>query len=329
VRVAVLIPCFNEAATIADVIVRIRFALPGADIIVGDNACTDDTADIAKDCEARVIRESRQGKGFMVRRMFREVDADWYVLIDGDATYDAPCALEMLRQGRAGSFDFVNGVRVPQGQVFPPGHAWGNRLITGAVAAIFGHGVEDMLSGYKVLSRRFVKSFPALATGFDLETDLAVHALECGLPIHCVSTPYFSRPEGSHSKLSTFRDGWRIGRTILALLRHERPLIFFGALSLVAAALSLFLMGPILADYLRTGLVPRFPSAILSMGLMLASGGFLLTGVVGDAITRGRREMRMLSYLAQSVISAQQVESTPAWARAWPIENQKHRENAA
>ena len=298
--VAVLIPCYNEACTIAQVVQEARRILPQAQIVVGDNNCTDETARLARSAGATVLSEIRQGKGYMVRRLLREIDADWYVLLDGDSTYDltrAPALLEMAREGRA---DFVNGVRVADhAEAFPAGHAWGNRLLTRSVAILFGDGVQDMLSGYKVLSRRFAKSFPALATGFDLETDLAVHALECGLAIRCMDTPYRQRPEGSFSKLSTLKDGFHIGRVILALVRHERPLVFFGAIALFLALLSFALGAPVLAEYFRTGLVARFPTAILSMGLMFAAMGSMFAGIMGDAITRGRREMRMLAVLAQ------------------------------
>lgn len=315
-RVAVIIPCYNEASTIAQVIHDACKALPQAIIVVGDNNCTDATAQLAKEAGAHVLSESRQGKGFMVRRLFREIDADLYVLLDGDATYDLGAAPQMIDLARRERADFVNGVRVAEKtSAFPVGHAWGNRMLTGAVSAIFGNGVDDMLSGYKVLSRRFVKSFPALSTGFDLETDLAVHALECGLPIRCLSTVYRQRPEGSYSKLSTVKDGMHIGRVILSLVRHERPLFFFGIISGLLVLLSLLLGAPVLADYLRTGLVARFPTAILSMGLMFASMGSLFTGIMGDAITRGRREVRMLAVLMQAPAALVLEDRGAHWAR--------------
>ena len=298
-HVAVLIPCYNEAETITKVIADARAALPHAAIIVGDNACTDPTAARATLAGAQVIHEPRKGKGNMVRRMFREVDAEWYILVDGDATYELAKAPEMLAKAEQEDLDFVGGVRVHQSvEAYRPGHVMGNKLITGSVAWIFGRGVPDMLSGYKVLSRRFVKSFPGLCSGFDLETELAVHALELGLPTGAVQTRYFERPEGSTSKLHTYRDGFRIARLIAALMRHEKPLAFFGAIATVLAAAALVLIEPIVLTYLRTGLVPRFPTAILAMGLMLASGASGLAGIILDTVTRGRRETRMLAYLA-------------------------------
>jgi len=315
-RVAVLIPCYNEAVTIERVVGEARRAFPGAQIVVGDNNSTDATAGLALQSGARVVTEWRQGKGAMVRRLFRDVDADWYVLVDGDATYDLSAAPAMVEQAQVESVDFVNGVRIARSsQAFPVGHTWGNKLLTGAVTLIFGSGVDDMLSGFKVLSRRFVKSFPALATGFDLETDLAVHALECGIPVLCVPTHYVARPEGSHSKLSTFRDGWRIARLILALVRHERPMGFFGGIASVLAVASLVLIEPVWVAYIHTGLVPRFPTAILAMGLMLAAGAALFAGVIGESITRGRREMRMLAFLAQPMPEGRQ-EAVQALQRA-------------
>jgi glycosyltransferase involved in cell wall biosynthesis len=313
-RIAVLIPCFNEAVTIDRVVRDARRALPRAQIVVGDNNSTDGTAALAQAAGARVIAERRQGKGAMVRRLFRDVEADWYVLVDGDATYDLGAAPQMIEQGERDGVDFVNGVRVAGARdAFRKGHAWGNKVLTGSVALIFGSGVEDMLSGFKVLSRRFVKSFPALATGFDLETDLAVHALECGLPVRCVPTRYDQRPQGSHSKLSTFRDGWRIARLILALIRHERPMMFFSAIAVLFAGASALLMTPVWLVYVHTGLVPRLPTAILSMGLMLAAGASLLAGIIGESVTRGRRELRMLAFLSQS---APWVSQRRAWHEA-------------
>jgi glycosyltransferase involved in cell wall biosynthesis len=299
-RVAVLIPCYNEACTIAQVVRDARRILPHAQVVVGDNNCTDDTATLARSSGATVLTEIRQGKGYMVRRLLREIDADWYVLLDGDSTYDLTRAPAMLDAAREGRVDFVNGVRVAdRTESFPTGHAWGNRMLTQAVVILFGDGVRDMLSGYKVLSRRFAKSFPSLSTGFDLETDLAVHALECGLAIRCMDAPYRQRPVGSFSKLSTLKDGFHIGRVILALVRHERPMVFFGVIALALSLLSIVFGVPVLAAYLRTGLVARFPTAILSMGFMFAAMGSVFSGIMGDAITRGRREVRMLAVLSQ------------------------------
>lgn len=297
-RIAVLLPCHNEAAAIGAVVRAFRTALPGADIYVFDNNSTDDTAAIARGAGAIVRREALQGKGHVVRRMFRDIQADLYVMADGDDTYDAALAPAMIELARQGPYDLVNCVRrETDAAAYRGGHRLGNRLLTGAVRAIFGDRVEDMLSGYKVLSRRFVKSFPVLATGFDIETELAVHALELALPIAHVEGDYRPRPAGSESKLRTWRDGWRILRLILRLLRHERPLAFFGALGGAAFLVAAVLIAPVIATYLRTGLVPRLPTAVLATGIVLAGALSLTTGIILDTVTRGRRETRLLAYL--------------------------------
>lgn len=297
-RIAVLLPCHNEAAAIGAVVRAFRTALPGADIYVFDNNSTDDTAAIARGAGAIVRREALQGKGHVVRRMFRDIQADLYVMADGDDTYDAALAPAMIELARRGPYDLVNCVRrETDAAAYRGGHRLGNRLLTGAVRAIFGDRVEDMLSGYKVLSRRFVKSFPVLATGFDIETELAVHALELALPIAHVEGDYRPRPAGSESKLRTWRDGWRILRLILRLLRHERPLAFFGALGGAAFLVAAVLIAPVIATYLRTGLVPRLPTAVLATGIVLAGALSLTTGIILDTVTRGRRETRLLAYL--------------------------------
>ncbi|MDE2327384.1 MAG: glycosyltransferase [Rhodospirillales bacterium] len=297
-RIAVLLPCHNEAAAIGAVVRAFRTALPGADIYVFDNNSTDDTAAIARGAGAIVRREALQGKGHVVRRMFRDIQADLYVMADGDDTYDAALAPAMIELARRGPYDLVNCVRrETDAAAYRGGHRLGNRLLTGAVRAIFGDRVEDMLSGYKVLSRRFVKSFPVLATGFDIETELAVHALELALPIAHVEGDYRPRPAGSESKLRTWRDGWRILRLILRLLRHERPLAFFGALGAAAFLVAAVLIAPVIATYLRTGLVPRLPTAVLATGIVLAGALSLTTGIILDTVTRGRRETRLLAYL--------------------------------
>ena len=297
-RIAVLLPCHNEAAAIGAVVRAFRTALPGADIYVFDNNSTDDTAAIARGAGAIVRREALQGKGHVVRRMFRDIQADLYVMADGDDTYDAALAPAMIELARRGPYDLVNCVRrETDAAAYRGGHRLGNRLLTGEVRAIFGDRVEDMLSGYKVLSRRFVKSFPVLATGFDIETELAVHALELALPIAHVEGDYRPRPAGSESKLRTWRDGWRILRLILRLLRHERPLAFFGALGGAAFLVAAVLIAPVIATYLRTGLVPRLPTAVLATGIVLAGALSLTTGIILDTVTRGRRETRLLAYL--------------------------------
>lgn len=299
-RTAVLIPCFNEGTTVAQVIADFRAAVPGADIYVYDNNSTDRTIEIARQSGAIVGREPRQGKGHVVRRMFRDIDADIYVLVDGDATYDAPSARELVAELVAGRYDMVVGARVSQGEtVYRRGHRFGNRMLTGFVAAIFGTDLRDMLSGYRVFSRRFVKSFPALSSGFEIETELTIHALELELPIMEIDTPYFARPVGSASKLNTWRDGVRIMFTILQLYRSERPLPFFAIVGALSAILSVALAIPIFITFLTTGLVPRIPTAILSTGLMILAFLSIAIGLVLDTVTRGRREMKLLAYLAQ------------------------------
>jgi glycosyltransferase involved in cell wall biosynthesis len=296
--VAVLIPCYNEQAAIAEVVADFRRALPSAVIYVYDNNSTDDTSKIAARAGAIVRREPLQGKGHVVRRMFADIEADAYVLVDGDGTYDAASATRMVELLLDDSLDMVNGARVAAtGNAYRPGHAFGNRLLTGTVAFIFGNRIRDMLSGYRVLSRRFVKSFPALATGFETETELTVHALELRLPMAEVDTPYRDRPAGSASKLRTFRDGFRILRTIVLLVKEERPLRFFSSVGALSALSSLILAWPLLIDYLETGLVPRFPTAILSTGLMLLAFMSVVAGLVLDTVTLGRRELKRLHYL--------------------------------
>lgn len=297
-RVAVVIPCYNESAAIANVVADFRRALPGAEIYVYDNGSADDTKTRAAAAGAIVRSEPLRGKGNVVRRMFADVEADAYLLVDGDGTYDAPSAPMMVERLLNESLDMVNGARIAETTgAYRPGHALGNKLLTGAVAFVFGKRIRDMLSGYRALSRRFVKSFPALATGFETETELAVHALELRLPIAEVDTPYRDRPAGSQSKLRTFRDGFRILKTIALLVKEERPLQFF---SCVAAALTtgaVVLAWPLLIEYLETGLVPRFPTAILSTGLVILAFMSVVVGLVLDAITLARREIKRLHYL--------------------------------
>ncbi len=299
-RIAVLIPCYNEEQAIAKVVGDFQAALPGAAIYVYDNNSTDRTVEVARAAGAVVRREPRQGKGNVVRRMFADGDADIYVLVDGDATYDAPSARAMIAQLVSERLDMVVGARIDREQAaYRRGHRLGNRLLTGSVALVFSRSFKDMLSGYRVFSRRFVKSFPPLSGGFEIETELTVHALELGLPVAEVETPYYARPEGSASKLNTWQDGLRILWTIVRLYRLERPLQFFAIIGAVLAVLSLILAVPILATYLREGLVPRLPTAILSTGLMLSALLSFASGLVLDTVTRGRREMKLLAYLQQ------------------------------
>ncbi|BDU78279.1 glycosyltransferase [Mesoterricola sediminis] len=298
-RIAVLIPCHNEAAAIGRVVASFREALPEAVIHVYDNNSTDGTAEAARAAGARVGREACQGKGHVVRRMFADVEADVYLMVDGDGTYDAASAPLLVRTLREGRLDMVVGSRVETAlEAYRPGHRVGNRLLTGSVRLLFGRRFTDILSGYRAFSRRFVKSFPVLSAGFEIETELTVHALELSMPVEEVPAPYGARAEGTQSKLRTWSDGLRILRLIASLYRNEKPLQFFSILSGLVAAASLALAVPLFVTYARTGLVPRFPTAILCAGMMTISALGLACGLVLDTVTRGRREMKKLAYLA-------------------------------
>lgn len=298
-RIAVLVPCRNEAASISKVVDDFRSALPGATVYVYDNNSDDETAKLARDAGAVVRSELLAGKGNVVRRMFADVEADIYVLVDGDDTYDAASAGILIERLEAECLDMVNAVRVASGAAaYRPGHRFGNFILTGIVALIFGNRFTDLLSGYRIFSRRFVKSFPALTSGFEIETELTVHALELRMPIAEIETPYRERPPGSVSNLRTIQDGWRILRTILLLTKEERPLHFFGLFFAILAALSVILSWPVFITFLETGLVPRFPTAILSTGLMLLAFLSLGCGIVLDTVTRGRQEMKRMHYLS-------------------------------
>jgi glycosyltransferase involved in cell wall biosynthesis len=297
--IAVLVPCYNEEAAIADVIRDFRNALPTAKVYVCDNNSTDDTVSIARAAGAIVRTEKLRGKGNVVRRMFADIEADVFVMADGDNTYDAAAAPGMIRKLLDENLDLVNGRRVHKDTgAYRAGHKFGNRLLTSLVATIFGKRFDDMLSGYKVFSRRFVKSFPSLSGGFEIETELTVHALELRMPVAEVETHYGARPEGSASKLSTFGDGYRILKMIAILIKEERPLQLFTALFIAFALASIVLMIPIIGTYLETGLVPRFPTAILSLGLMLLGFLCLACGLILDTVTRGRQELKRLQYLS-------------------------------
>ncbi|HXL67750.1 MAG TPA: glycosyltransferase family 2 protein [Xanthobacteraceae bacterium] len=297
-RIAVLVPCYNEEVAIGQVVAAFKKALPGAAIHVYDNNSTDGTFEAAKRAGAIVGREMLQGKGHVVRRMFADVEAGVYVLVDGDATYDAPSAPKMIARLVEENLDMVVGCRVDRREdAYRRGHRSGNRMLTGFINKTFGGKFSDILSGYRVFSRRFVKSFPALSGGFEIETELTVHALELGMPVEEINTPYFSRPEGSESKLNTWRDGFRILWTILKLWRAERPLFFFGAIGVVEGAVAVILAEPVVATYLRTGAVPRLPTAVLATGLMVLAVIAVASGLILDTVTRGRREMKRLSYL--------------------------------
>ena len=297
-RVAVLVPCYNEAATIASVVAGFRAALPDAIVYVYDNNSTDDTAGAARAAGAVVRHESHQGKGYVVRRMFADIDADVYVLVDGDATYDAPSARDMIAKLIEEQLDMVVAVRVDREEAaYRPGHRSGNRILSGFVTHIFGRSFTDMLSGYRVFSRRFVKSFPVLSGGFEIETELTIHALELELPVAEVKTPYYARPEGSESKLNTWRDGFRILLAIFSIYRSERPLPFFSAIGMAFAAVAVGLAIPVILTFLEQGVVPRLPTAVLSTGLMLSALLSIACGLVLDTVTRGRREVKLLAYL--------------------------------
>jgi glycosyltransferase involved in cell wall biosynthesis len=304
-RIAVLVPCYNEAAAIADVVKGFRAALPGSVVYVYDNNSTDRTVEIARAAGAVVRRETHQGKGYVVRRMFADVEADVYVLVDGDATYDAPSAREMIARLVQDQLDMVLAARVDREEAaYRPGHRFGNRLLSGFVTHIFGESFTDMLSGYRVFSRRFVKSFPVLSGGFEIETELTIHALELGLPAAEVRTPYYARPEGSASKLNTYRDGLRILLAIMKIYRAERPLRLFLSIGAGLALISIGLAIPIFITFIEQGTVPRFPTAILSTGLMLAALLSVACGLVLDTVTQGRREAKLLAYLRHAAPGA-------------------------
>jgi glycosyltransferase involved in cell wall biosynthesis len=299
-RIAVLVPCFNEEAAVATVIAGFRKALPLAEIFVYDNNSSDCTIAVAREAGAQVRTERRQGKGHVVRRMFADIDADIYVLVDGDATYDAASAPRMIDALVTDHLDMVVGFRVDQAQAaYRRGHRTCNWMLTRFLSVVFGPAFRDILSGYRVFSRRFVKSFPVLSDGFEIETELSVHALELALPVAEIETPYYARPEGSFSKLNTWRDGFRIFGTILKLYRSEKPLRFFTAIGIFLMLVSIGLVIPIIITYLEEGIVPRLPTAVLSMGLMILAVLSVSSGLVLDTVTRGRREMKLLAYLSQ------------------------------
>jgi len=302
-RIAVLVPCFNEEAAVATVVSDFRKALPTAEIFVYDHNSRDRTVEVARAAGATVRSERRQGKGHVVRRMFADVDADIYVLVDGDATYDAPSAPRMIDKLINEHLDMLVGFRVDQSvAAYRPGHRTGNWMLTSFLSAVFGQAFKDILSGYRVFSRRFVKSFPVLSDGFEIETELSVHALELALPVTEVETPYYARPEGSVSKLNTWRDGFRILSTILKLYRSEKPLRFFTVIGAFLILVSIGLAIPVIITYLEEGIVPRLPTAVLSMGLMIVAVLSVTSGLVLDTVTRGRREMKLLAYLSQPAI---------------------------
>ena len=299
--IAVLLPCYNEEAAIAQTVAGFRAVLPQATIYVYDNNSRDRTIEVAKAAGAIVRSERIQGKGNVVRRMFADVDADIYVMADGDATYDAASAPALIARVLDEQLDMVVGSRVTQETAaYRRGHQLGNRAMTGILARLFGRSFTDIFSGYRVFSRRFVKSFPVLSSGFEIETEISVHALELKMPVGEIETPYYARPEGSESKLNTYRDGFRIARTIATLYRIEKPMLFFGIIGGLLALVAVILAVPLVLTYMHTHLVPRFPTAILITGLTILASLNLFAGLILDTVVRGRREMRRLAYLAHS-----------------------------
>jgi len=299
-RIAVLLPCYNEEAAIGATVAGFREALPGAIVYVYDNNSRDRTREVAAKAGAVVRTERQQGKGHVVRRMFADIDADVYVMADGDLTYDPKAAQAMVDLLTAEQFDMVVGTRKHEAKdAYRGGHVLGNRVFTGLLSRLFGRSFTDIFSGYRVFSRRFVKSFPVLSSGFEIETEMSVHALELRMPVGEVETVYASRPEGSHSKLSTFSDGWRILKTIVTLYRIERPVLFFGSIGGLLLLAAILLSIPLVITYVHTGLVPRFPTAILVTGMTIVAVLCVFAGLILDTVTRGRREVRRLAYLAQ------------------------------
>ena len=298
-RIAVVLPCYNEEAAIAATVAGFRAALPGAAIYVYDNNSSDRTVEIARASGAEVRTEKMQGKGNVVRRMFADVDADVYIMADGDLTYDPKAAPAMVAMLLSEQLDMVVGTRQHEAaEAYRGGHVLGNRLFTGLLSSLFGRSFTDIFSGYRVFSRRFVKSFPVLSAGFEIETEISVHALELKMPVGEIETAYAARPEGSASKLSTYRDGWRILKTIGTLYRVERPVLFYGSFAALLLIAAIVLAVPVILTYLDTGLVPRFPTAILITGLGIVAVLSFFAGLILDTVTRGRREMRRLAYLA-------------------------------
>ncbi len=299
-RIAVLLPCYNEEAAIAQTVAGFQAAVPSATVYVYDNNSRDRTLEVARAAGAVVRTERQQGKGHVVRRMFADIDADVYIMADGDLTYDPVAAPAMVDALLADQLDMVVGTRQHEVKgAYRGGHVLGNKLFTGLLAGLFGRSFSDIFSGYRVFSRRFVKSFPVLSSGFEIETEMSVHALELRMPVGEQVTTYFARPEGSASKLSTFRDGWRILSTIVTLYRIERPVLFFGTVGGLLVLAALLLSTPLVLTYIDTGLVPRVPTAILVTGMGIVATLCFFAGLILDTVTRGRREVRRLAYLAQ------------------------------
>lgn len=310
-RIAVLIPCYNEELTVSAVVSGFRESLPSAEIFVFDNNSTDKTAENAIAAGAIVHHVAIAGKGNVVRRMFADVEADIYIMADGDATYHAPSAPSLVQKLIDDNLDMVVGVRQhDSNDAYRAGHQFGNRMLTGTMSRIFGGKFTDMLSGYRAFSRRYAKSFPAMAHGFETETELTIHALELRMPYGEVTTPYGVRPEGSTSKLRTYSDGARILKTIVGLFAVERPLQFYSLLGTASMATALILALPIFLTYAKTGLVPRFPTAILSSGLGIIGVMLLTTGLILETVTIGRREAKRLCYLSTPGLSQKRSRNT-------------------
>jgi glycosyltransferase involved in cell wall biosynthesis len=304
-RVAVLLPCYNEETAIVQTVLDFKAALPNAVIYVYDNNSKDRTAEVAAAAGAIVRTEIMQGKGNVVRRMFADIEADVYVMADGDATYEAAAAPLLVQALVDGNLDMVVGARKSEvEEAYRRGHKFGNRMLTGILARLFGRSFTDILSGYRIFSRRFAKSFPVLSAGFEIETEISVHALALKMPVSERVTAYAARPEGSESKLSTYRDGWRILNTILKLYRFERPLAFFGSIGGLIAAVAMLFAMPLILTFLETGLVPRLPTAILVTGMMIVATLSVLAGLILDTVSRGRLEVRRLSYLTYAAPGA-------------------------
>ena len=298
-KIAVLLPCYNEEAAIGATVAGFKAALPDATIYVYDNNSRDRTREVAAEAGAVVRTERQQGKGHVVRRMFADIDADVYVMADGDLTYDPAASPAMVDMLLTEQLDMVVGTRRHEAKdAYRGGHVIGNRVFTGLLSGLFGRSFSDIFSGYRVFSRRFVKSFPVLSEGFEIETEMSVHALELRMPVGEVETSYGARPEGSHSKLSTFGDGWKILKTIANLYRVERPVLFYGSIGALLVVAAIVLAEPLVETYLQTGLVPRFPTAILVTGMVIVAVLCFFAGLILDTVTRGRREVRRLAYLS-------------------------------
>jgi len=297
-EIAVIIPCYNEEATIAKVVTDFATVLPGAQVYVYDNNSSDKSAEYARSAGALLRFEKIQGKGSVVRRAFADVEADIYVLVDGDDTYDPTAVAQLIKTLLDGPYDMVNGTRAERSDAaYRMGHRFGNKVISAIVAMLFGRACRDVLTGYRVFSRRFVKSFPAIARGFEIETELTVHALQLRMPMTDVDTSYKERPAGSFSKLNTLRDGFKILFTIMYLVKEEKPLVFFGFISFILTLAALFFGVPLVQEFVQTGLVPRLPTAVLATGLMILSFLAITSGLILDSLTRARLETKRLNYL--------------------------------